>query len=215
MTEVLKLVASFVLFFGGSLLVSYGVFSLIAARRHRFDLSEGASVRLVGPGGAYRCQFLGYEDGNLRFSSPIQADRYVPLRVGERIFVQCPGKGCMVSFRSTVIERSSESHNLILEAPQHVRRSERRTEGRLTAQAGEDALVDGELAQIVDVSAAGACFLTQWRPDPGQRLSVVLPSNQLDAYAWTLDSSPAQDGYKVRVRFTEPLAGLTSSRRSR
>ncbi len=216
MIEIVKVVASVVLFFGGSLLVSYCVASYIAARKHRIELSEGTAVRLVGPGGAYRCHFHGFRDDNLVFSSPIQADRYVPIRCGEKVYVQAPGSGCMLSFRTVVVQRDSEAHELVLASPQYVRRNERRTEKRATTLAGEDALIDGELASIVDLSAAGACFLAKRRPCPGDRLRIVLPSSELDAEAWTLDSTPAEigphKGFKVRVQFTEPLAGLGSKK---
>ncbi len=216
MIEIAKVVASVVLFFGGSLLVSYCVASYFSARKHRIDLSEGTSVRLIGPGGAYRCHFLGYRDENLRFSSPIQADRYVPVRAGEKVFVQAPGHGCMLSFRTVVIQRDSEAHELLLAAPQYVRRSERRTEKRMTFLTGEDALIDGELASVIDLSAAGACFLAKRRPCLGDKLRVVLPSSDLDTVGYALDATPAvigtHQGFKVRVQFTEPLAGLGSKR---
>jgi hypothetical protein len=213
MVEVVKLIASFVLFFGGSLLVSYGLFSLLSARRNRLDIAEGTAVRLVGPGGAYRCHYLGRDGEDLLFTSPLQADRYVPIRVGEKLFVQVPGVDCMLSFRSTVVKRDGSSHELVLSNPDYVRRTERRSEPRLTKFAGEDALFDGEPASIVDLSAAGACLLSRRRPDPGQRVRVVLPASQLDTVGWALEASPASigthQGYKVRVQFTEPLSGLS------
>jgi Flagellar protein YcgR len=216
MIDIVKVVASVVLFSGGSLLVSYCVASYFSARKHRIDLVEGTSVRLIGPGGAYRCHFMGERNENLVFSSPIQADRYVPIRCGEKVYVQAPGDGCMLSFRTTVIQRDSEAHELILASPQYVRRSERRTEHRITSLVGEDALIDGELATIVDLSAAGACLLSRRRPCPGDRLRVVLPSSDLDADAWALDATPAvmgsQQAFKIRVQFTEPLAGLSKQR---
>jgi hypothetical protein len=216
MIEIVKVVASVVLFFGGSLLVSYCVASYYSARKHRIELARGTSVRLIGPGGAYRSHFLGFRDENLVFSSPIQEDRYVPIRVGEKVFVQAPGDGCMLSFRTTVLQRDSEAHELLLAGPQYVRRSERRTERRMTSLAGEDALIDGELASLVDLSAAGACFLSRRRPCPGDKLRVVLPSSELDAVGYALDATPTgigeHRGYKVRVLFTEPLAGLGTRR---
>jgi hypothetical protein len=213
MIELLKVVASVVLFFGGSLLVSYGVVSLIAARRQRLDLDEGVSVRLIGPGGSYRCHFLGFRGEDLAFSSPIQADRYVPVRVGERLYVQAPGKDCMLSFRCTVIARDGDAHELRLTAPDYVRRSQRRSEPRMTDLTGEDALVDGEPATLVDLSAAGACLLSRRRSEPGRRVRVVLPKGELDTIGWVLEATPSEvgvyQGYKTRIQFTEPLAGLS------
>jgi hypothetical protein len=47
-------------------------------------------------------------------------------------------------------------------------------------------------------------------------MRVLLPSSGIDAYGWALDSTPsemgAHQGYKVRIQFTEPLAGLAKKR---
>lgn len=216
MLDIAKVVASVVLFFGGSLLVSYVIASYFSDRKHRVEIAEGTAVRLVGPGGAYRCHFMGFRDELLVFSSPIQADRYVPIRAGEKVYIQAPGKDCMLSFRTTVMERDNDAHELVLAAPDYVRRNERRTEERLKTLAGEDALIDGELAQIVDVSVAGACLLSRRRPEPGERMRVLLPSSGIDAFGWALESTPSEmgthQGYKVRIQFTEPLAGLAKKR---
>lgn len=216
MIEVLKVLATVVLFFGGSLLVSYCVVTAVSSKKHKLSLEVGTTVRLVGPGGAYRCHYLGNRDEHMALSSPIQADRYVPIRVGERIYVQAPGKNCMVSFRTSVVARDIEAHELIVETPDFVRKSERRSENRMTRLAGEDALVEGELAMIVNLSAAGACLIMSRRPAAGDRLHVVLPSSQLDSVAWALEATPdvldGKTGYRVRMAFEEPLAGLMNGR---
>lgn len=218
MHETTRLVLSIVVLFGGSLFLSYCIMWLIAAHRNRLDFEPGTVVRMVGPGGAYRCHFQFMRGDNLVFSSPIQADRYVPIRVGERLLVQAPGNDCLITFRSNVLERDSSKHELVLEPPTYVRRTERRSEDRRSRLAGEDALMNGEVAEVVDLSAAGTCLLTYRKPVPGERVRVVLPSTGLDAFGWTLDCSRASLGthqaYRVRVQFEEPLAGLGLGSRS-
>jgi c-di-GMP-binding flagellar brake protein YcgR len=169
-------------------------------------------MRLVGPGGAYRCHFVQHNGDQIEVSSPIQADRFVPIRVGEKLLVQVPSEDCMLSFSTVVVSRDSDKHQLVLKAPTTLRRIERRSERRSERLFGEDVLFDGEMASLVDLSAAGACVVTRKRPNSGSRVRIVLPQSGLDAFGWALESSQAafgiHQGYKVRVQFEEPLAGL-------
>jgi hypothetical protein len=212
MSDIARVLVSAALLFGGSVLVSYSIAVFMSARRHRFDIKSGATLRLVGPGGAYRCQFIERRKDALVVSSPIQADRFVPIRSGERIIVQVPSEQCVINFSTVVLSRDSDRHELVLKWPSTVRRIERRSEKRSEALSGEDALLDGEVASLIDLSAAGASLVTRKRPNPGDRVRVVLPSSGLDAYGWTLDSTHAPfgntPGYKIRVQFEEPLSGL-------
>ena len=217
MPESIKVVLSAILLFAGSILITYGVAWLIAARRHRYKITEGVAMRLVGPGGAYRCHFVKQEGDQIEVSSPIQADRFVPIRVGEKLLVQVPSDECLLSFSTVVLSRDSDKHQLILKAPATLRRIERRSERRSERLSGEDVLFDGEIASLVDLSAAGACVVTRKRPQAGARVRVVLPQSGLDAFGWAVESTQAafgiHPGYKVRVQFEEPLAGLTRSPR--
>ncbi len=212
MLETVKVVLSAVLLFGGSILVSYGVMTLLSSKKHRFEIPKGASLRLVGPGGAYLCHFMEQRGEDLVVTSPIQADRFVPIRVGEKLIVQVASDDCLVSFTTHVTGRDSDKHELTMKAPMTVRRTERRSERRSEQYTGEDVLVDGELGSLVDLSAAGMCVVTKRRHAPGDRVRVVLPESGLDAHGWALDSTQAafgiHQGYKLRVQFEEPLAGL-------
>jgi hypothetical protein len=212
MADSAQVVISAILLFGGSVLASYGVAWLLSARKHRYTITPGVAMRLVGPGGAYRCHFVRQEGEEIEVSSPLQADRYVPIRVGEKLLVQVPSGDCLLSFSTVVLSRDSEKHALVLRAPSTLRRIERRTERRSERLAGEDVLFDGEMASLVDLSAAGACVVTRKRPKSGARVRIVLPQSGLDAFGWALESSQAafgiHAGYKVRVQFEEPLAGL-------
>lgn len=213
MPDTVRIVFSAILLFGGSILVSYGVAWLLAARKHRYSIAEGASVRLVGPGGAYRCHFVRKTDDEIEVTSPIQADRFVPIRVGEKLLVQVASEDCLLSFSTVVLSRDSDKHALVLRAPSTLRRIERRSERRSERLSGEDVLIDGEVASLVDLSAAGLSAVMLKRPKSGSRMRVVLPGSGLDAFGWALESSQAafgiHPGYRVRIQFEEPLAGLT------
>ncbi|HXH59766.1 MAG TPA: flagellar brake domain-containing protein, partial [Fimbriimonadaceae bacterium] len=198
--------------FGGTLLASYCIFAYFTSRRERFELPANTPVRLLGPGGAYRCHFLRRDEERLVFSSPIQADHYVPIRTGERLLVQAPGDNCLVSFRSEVAERDPDTHEIVLEEPEHIRRVERRTNKRSSALNGEDALLNGDIATLIDICTTGAAIITRRRTNPGERVNLVLPVTNLDTYGWALESSQAafgiHPGYKVRIQFEEPAPRL-------
>lgn len=212
MNETARLIASIIVLFGASLFVSYCVMWLVSEHKSNVELAPNTSIRLIGLGGAYRCHYREMRGKRIVVTSPLQADRYVPIRVGEKLLVQASGTECMLTFRTTVVERNSTAHELILEPPTYVRRTERRSEGRSHRLRGEDALIEGELASVVDLSAAGACVVTRRRTNPGERLRFVLPSSGLDAFGWALESTndayAGRKGYKVRIQFEEPLAGL-------
>ena len=215
MNETFRLIATIVLLFGGSMLIAYCVTWYVSSRGHRVELEANVPVRLLGAGGSYRCHYLRTDGKRLVFSSPLQADRYVPLRAGEKVLVHAPGNGHFLAFRSEVLRNSSERHEIILQAPSYVRRIDRRSEFRSTGCAGEDVLLNGDVAAIVDLSANGACVLAASVPDAGERIILSLPSGNSHAFGWVLDSMPAAfgnyAGRKVRIRFFKPLSGLTAA----
>ena len=217
MTETYRLIVSFVLLFGGSMLIAYCVTWYVSSRGHRVELTPNSPVRLMGAGGSYRCHYLRTEGKRLIFSSPLQADSYVPLRPGEKLLVHAPGEGHFLAFRSEVLGGNSELHEIHLQAPSLVRRIDRRAEVRSVEDAGEDVMLNGDMASIVDLSANGACILAVHKPATGERIALSLPSGESYAFGWVLDSVPAAAGgrlgYRVRIRFVEPMSGLTSASR--
>ena len=214
MSETLRYIVAVALLFGGSVLISYCVTWYIASKRHDVELEVNTAVRLVGLGGTYRCHFLRRENDRLVFSSPIQANSYVPLRPGEKLLVHAAGEDHLMAFRSVLLDRDPVTHEIFLELPHYVRRIDRRTEARSMKQTGQDALINGDIATIVDLSAAGLCLVTRKRPAPGDRVHVVLPESDLDTYGWALEATRAafgiHAGFKVRVQFEEPLSSLAS-----
>lgn len=214
MSDAFRYIVAVVLLFGGSILISYCVTWYIASRRHEVELEVNTAVRLVGPGGTYRCHFLRREDDKLVFSSPLQANSFVPLRPGEKLLVHAAGEDHLMAFQCILLDRDPETHEIFLEHPSYVRRIDRRTEARSMRETGQDALINGDIATIVDISAGGLCLVTRKRPSPGERVRVVLPATDLDTYGWALEATRAafgiHAGFRVRVQFEEPLSGLVS-----
>ena len=217
MNESFRLIATIVLLFGGSMLITYCLTWYVSSRGHRVGLAPNSPVRLIGAGGSYRCHYLRSEGRTLVFSSPLQADRYIPLRPGEKVLVHAPGDGHFLAFRSEVVGRNGEAHEIQLQAPAYVRRVDRRSEERSTGNASEDVVLNGEMASIIDLSANGACVLASRFPKPGERVFLALPSADSHALGWVLEAMPSafghRPGYKVRIRFIEPMSGLTAAGR--
>ncbi|MCH7905207.1 MAG: hypothetical protein IH944_11685 [Armatimonadetes bacterium] len=199
------------LLFGGSAMIAYFVTAHFAARRYDVDIEPNSRVRMVGPGGVYRCHFVRKHSSGLVFSSPLQADRFTRIEVGDRLLVQAPSDGYLMTFRSVVSSCDEATKELTLELPQHLRRVDRRSEPRDESFGGRTALLNGNEVSMLDLSAGGACLATDKYIRPGTTVKLELPDGG-EAYGWSLnsreESGNAYLGYRTRLRFDEPLSGL-------
>lgn len=212
MNDVLSMLGLFALVFGFSMAVTYLVSSWKGRKVQEVNLPAETKVRLVGAGGAYRCYYLRTEREGLIFSTPLQKDRYVPLRIGDSIIVQAPTSEGLVTFSSEILERSSESHELRLGHPKIVRRTDRRSEPRLTLFDEAVVQLNGQPSHLKDLSAGGGRVVTKAVIGPGDRVTMSLPKGLGKVEGWTLDTQPAAlEGHparEVRIQFDQPLAGL-------
>ncbi len=203
--------------FAASMAIAY----FWAARKRKLvvlvPIQENTRVRMVGPGGSYRCYFLRRSKSGLVFSAPLQRDRYIPVRVGETMMVQAPLADCVLTFRAAITGRDQDSHEFTLAFPERIRHVDRRCEPRKTDMAGTIVAINGQPATIVDLSASGARIVSSTDVRPGDAVRVDLPHEYGTAYGWALESfasslgrTPAQE---LRIRFETPLSGLTRSAR--
>lgn len=176
------------------------------------DLPIGTLVRLVTTGGAYRCRVSRCGPDGIDVSAPLHHDRFVPLRPGQTVIVQVPEPGGLLTFRTEIVQRDSESHVLHMSRPSALRRTDRRTEPRLTTVEGDLALVDSVEARMVDLSASGARVVTFADPRAGDRVRLDLKAHGACAFGWVLASEAAQlrgrPARELRIRFEEPLDGI-------
>lgn len=212
MNDVLTMLGLFALVFGFSMAVTYLVTSIRGKRVERVNLPPDTKVRMVGAGGAYRCYYLRTEEDGLVFSTPLQKDRYVPLRVGDSMIIQAPTNDGLVTFSSEILDRCGESHEIRLGHPKIVRRTDRRSEPRLTIIDDPNIRLNGETSLLQDISAGGSRVITKAAVVPGDRVSVSLPKGLGHVEGWALETAPAAfDGHparEVRIQFDQPLAGL-------
>ena len=217
MIEFLQMVGLLAVVFTVSMVVSYFLTAKNRKQVTFVPLTENCRVRMVGPGGSYRCYFVRRTKKGLVFSAPLQRDRYVPVRVGESMMVQAPVADSLVTFRSSVISRDAETHEFVLETPTRIRQVDRRSERRDEQFSGSIIRLNGEPASLVDLSAGGAKVISNSAVLAGDSVAVELPDDFGLVYGWALETLPSATGTavtrEVRVRFEEPLSGLTGIRR--
>ena len=195
----------------GYVICSFAVAALVAFLLTRKTVQSappevGSIIRLRSVGGVYRSKLVGVEQGVWRISCPIARSHYVPMRAGEPVTVEAPVTGGVYLFKTEIAGRDRETHELMLEPPPILRKSDRRNEAR-APKAGE-ATIEGESAALVDLSRLGARILTDRPCHIGERVRLELEDSMV--YAWVLDFAPTKIGepYRecVRLRFEEALA---------
>lgn len=176
-------------------------------------VAPGAVLRLVGPGGAHRCHLLETGPAGWCVSAPLRADVYVPLRTGDRVWVQAPSDDGLLCFWTIVRSRSATDHSLILDPPRRWKSVERRSEPRLSMPEGTPVGVNGEPGQLIDLSAGGARVETSARLEPGDAVRLRLPQDMGEVAGWALEVRGAGRSRLSRIVFERPFAALRSAAR--
>lgn len=178
----------------------------------RLELPEGSVLRLITPSGGYRSHFKSSDEDGICVSAPLHDNRYIPLRIGESVVVQAPGFDGLLTFRTQVTHRDSQSHQLILALPENIRRTNRRCEIRIKSVTNQSAKLNGKGAQVQDLSAWGAKVRTNERISAGDMIELELNTEFGTTRGYALESRTAAFegnlGREIRIRFEEPLAGL-------
>lgn len=217
MVEFLQMVGFLAVVFAASLGISYFITRSKRKSVQLVPLPENARVRMVGPGGSYRCFYLRRNKHGLIFSAPIQRDHYVPVRIGESMMVQAPLSDSILTFRTSVVDRDVDTHEFTLATPERVRHVDRRSEKRDSSLSGSIIRLNDEPASLKDLSAGGAKVISNALVRPGDTVKVELPGDYGVIYGWALEAIPTAYGTgmasELRVRFEEPLSGLAGIQR--
>lgn len=198
MQDLVSLIAFFVVGFLLSFGVAWTYVRIATRQRRQAEPVVGAILRIRAGSGMYRSQIVRLGRSAWTISAPLQRDSYVPLRVGEEIVIEAPGKKGALVFRSTVIARDATTHEVVIERPTTVHEVERREHKRWPHLIGQKLTVEGTTARILDISQGGARVETKSRTHRGDRLRIDTPWGQT-LYGWVLDSEPGQ----ARIRFEE------------
>lgn len=215
--ETWQLIGLFMAVFGASWAVASFRNSRPRQAEQLREIPENAKLRLIAPGGSYRSRFISLGSEGLVVSAPLQQSHFVPLHESEKIVVQIPLADGILTFHTDICERRNEGHELVLRAPERVRKSDRRSEPRYTKWAGLHAAINGRKSEIVDLSAGGARIYTDQPISAGDHIRVSLPEGLGEAWGWALETIPASRhavrGAELRIQFEAPLSGLISKTR--
>lgn len=212
MNDILQLVGVFIFTLGVSMAISFFFIGRKRKQVKLLPLHENTSVRMIGPGGVYRCYYLRKSKDGLVFSAPLQRNVHVPLRKGEVMMVQAAVAQSVLTFRSPVIGRDADTHEFTLDYPERFRHVDRRSEPRDSSIGGTIIRINQQPATLLDISAQGARLFTRTNINPGDVVSIDLPDAHEPAYGWALESTPdsmgTNSGRTIRIRFEQPLTGL-------
>lgn len=204
MSQVIQLCGYFTIVFALSIGASY-IFASIRQRRKQSNPLPGSSIQLRSGVHVYRSRYLGHNSFGWIISAPLSRDSYVPLRVGEGLTVWMPTDQGLRHFETEIVLRDSETHQMTIRPPKRMHPVERRESARKRVFANPNALLDGQNATLLDLAQGGARMVAAKPLGRGQRTELELPGER-KVGAWVLDSSPAMEGYVVRVRFEEEVS---------
>lgn len=217
MIAVLQMVGLLAVVLATSMAVSYWITAKSRKKAVLVPIPENTRVRMVGPGGAYRCYFLRRTKAGLVFSSPLQRDHYVPVRTGETMMVQAPLSDCVLTFRASILSRDNDTHEFTLSLPERIRHIDRRAESRDHSVDGTIVGLNSQRGTLRDLSACGAKVVSGADIAPGDAVKLELPGELGTTYGWALECVPSvlgtQMAKEIRIRFDSPLSGLTAARR--
>lgn len=200
MKSLAGLIGFFGMVFAGSVTASYMLFSAIRRGKMRSAraIRPTGALKLRGTQGMYRSTFCDAYDGHWVISSPLQRDVYVPLHVGDSLFVEAPVVGGTAFFRADIVERRALTHEFVIKLPNEISIRQRRGTDRESFGAGLDCTINGREAKLLNRSTTGALIISTLRPDHGDRLKINLEGEEIEGYA--LDCEPAAMGNKQGAR---------------
>ena len=176
--------------------------------RQLSSLTVGAPARMKTIDGVYRTRYAGSSQEGLRFTGPIKRDHFHPIGVGERVTFEVPMSGGVAIFRSEVVGRIAESHEIVVRAPERLHCQERRDAVRKDARTKE-IRVENQAAWICDLAPNGIKLVRDGVLRQGERIKVEMPCLEEPVYAWVLECTNNFDRmmgtHVVRARFEEPV----------
>lgn len=214
MESVLQVLQFFAASFLGALGLGYAVSSFRESRRKQAinELVPNAPLRMRSLSGVYRSRFVGFREGNLQVGAPMMRDAFVPLRVGEPLTVEAPVENGVLIFRTEVLGRCGDSKTFLLQRPPNLRRTERRHELRTTRFAGTPGTLNGEWAELQDLSKHGASFHSFGTFLAGDVIKVEVPRFGAALLGWVLDVQPisidSRTASVVRMRFVDEFPAI-------
>jgi len=199
MKSLAQLFGFFTAVFAASVAGSYMVFEAIKrVKRSRRNLRPTGPLKLRGTSGMYRSNFLDAYPGHWVISAPLQRYVYVPLHVGDTLFIEAPVVGGTAFFRATITERRQMTHEYVIQLPEDMPVRQRRGEAREYYGAGKTCVINGNEGRVLNRSLTGALVVSTYRPDHGDFVRIQVEGEELEGYA--LEAEPAAMGNKQGAR---------------
>jgi hypothetical protein len=203
--ELAKLSGSFLLLFGLSVGIAFALGLAVRALRRTPRPLPNGQLRIRSGASVYRARFLGETAQGWTFSAPLQRNAYVPLRVGEPLIIEAPSERGLLRFRTMLIDRCHDSATMVAQRPAQVHVEERRANRRLYDLKDAAVTVEGHRAELINISACGACVSLAHGLQPGERIRVDLPWREEPCFAWVLDAERSLGKAVARLRFEEEV----------
>lgn len=202
--------------FAGSAAIAVLAYRLRRQRKssswHSLDPDNSPKVRLLTPAGARMAHFVSESPEGIVVSPPVGLDSTLPLALGDPLFVQVPTPSGLRVFRSHVASRNADTGDITLATPEFVRTSNRRSEARTVAVAGQPLDVDGVTGVFINLSAGGAQFFCVQPLRPGDRVALTWGGTSSPIVANVLECRPVvgnqRFNFRARVCFSDPFDGL-------
>lgn len=196
------------LWFLGLWTASVGIAFLLTKRR-RVDpiFLPNAFWKLQTPQGTMRARFVGESRQGYRIEAPMAKGSFVPLRPGDAVYVEAPGIGSAMTFKTQIVGRDTQDHTLTLRLVANPITHNRRDDARLKGE--ETIMVNGVPSQLVDLSSSGAKVVTVADLAPGDLVRLARKGDE-SRLGWVLEVLPdTLDGRlasRVRLIFAEPTS---------
>ena len=167
-------------------------------------------IRLRTEDGMYRSHFVRRtESGRWVVSAPLRRDSYVPIRIGEKLTAEAPMPGGVILFRTVVSDRDEKTHQLVLEIPAQVHIRERRESERETFFPPKECQLNGQSAELINLSAKGALVKSKRGVLPGDNVNLQLQTGEDSKVGYCLDSEHdtfrGEAGKRTRIVLLENL----------
>jgi hypothetical protein len=210
MNEIITLCGYFTLVFACSVGAGWLLTTMRRSTKLVREPAPDSAVRLRGPEAMYRAYFVGGDRSVWRVTAPLSRDRFVPLRSGEKLVLEAPSSQGALLYKTVVVGRDPETHEILLKKADPVLPVERREDPRLEGCRGREVLLEQGPATLLDLSSCGARLFTQEQVARGERVRLDLEWLDEPIFGWVLESQTlvheGLTGREVRMRFEEAIS---------
>lgn len=204
-SQLAELVGYVAILFAGSFAFGYVLATRRAAKSLVPHPEPGCRVRVRSQDQVYRTRFEAVTPEGWVFSAPLSRDRYVPLRVGERLTIEAACERGLVLWRTEVVARAMDPHTFTVRKPEPARPQNRRREPRMPGLPWPNATLDGHPVELLDVSPRGCRILSEARHTIGDVVQVRLGFCDLPFEAEVVSVERLFGREQLGLRFGRPI----------